>query len=63
MNKVYKPVWSRVRKGYVVTSELAKRRSKGSGRRVIISGGGSGIITYECFLRTYGICCGSRSLA
>ena len=33
MNKIYKVVWSKVKHCYVVTSELAKRNSKGCGAR------------------------------
>lgn len=33
MNKIYKVVWSKVKNCYVVASELAKRRTKGSGAR------------------------------
>ena len=33
MNKIYKVVWSKVKHCYVVTSELAKRNTKGSGTR------------------------------
>ena len=33
MNKIYKVVWSKVKHCYVVTSELAKRNSKGCGVR------------------------------
>ena len=33
MNKIYKVVWSKVKHCYVVTSELAKRQSKGCGAR------------------------------
>ena len=31
MNKIYKVVWSKVKHCYVVTSELAKRQTKGCG--------------------------------
>ena len=33
MNKIYKVVWSKVKHCYVVTSELAKRQTKGCGAR------------------------------
>ena len=33
MNKIYKVVWSKVKHCYVVTSELAKRQTKGGGAR------------------------------
>ena len=33
MNKIYKVVWSKVKHCYVVTSELAKRQTKGCGTR------------------------------
>ena len=33
MNKIYKVVWSKAKHCYVVTSELAKRQTKGCGAR------------------------------
>ena len=33
MNKIYKVVWSKAKHCYVVTSELAKRNTKGCGTR------------------------------
>ena len=35
MNKIYRVIWSRVKHCYVVVSEMAKSRTKGSGRRVV----------------------------
>ena len=35
MNRIYRVIWSQVKHGYVVVSEMAKSRTKGSGRRVV----------------------------
>ena len=40
MNKIYKVVWSKVKHCYLVTSELAKRHSKGCGARSLRMGVG-----------------------
>ena len=35
MNRIYRVIWSQVKHGYVVVSEMAKSRTKGSGSRVV----------------------------
>ena len=47
MNRVYKIIWSKVKNCYVVTSELAKRHSKGGTR---IRQGICGILVTAGFL-------------
>ena len=35
MNRVYKVIWSEARQCYVVASELAKKQTKGCGKKML----------------------------